>query len=177
MRILFEINQFDKQKSYVKMIRHSARTIIIKNNLVALVYSKKYDYYKFPGGGIEQNETVIDAAIRETMEESGIKLTKESLFEFGIVKRKEEIDQKLFIQNNYYYLVSKYEITNHQQLDKYELDECYTLVFVDPMIAIATNRLNDHGPTNQTMLERDAKVLELLIEEGYFKNESISNGI
>ena len=35
----------------------------------AMIYSRKYDHYKFPGGGTEKGETPVEALIRETMED------------------------------------------------------------------------------------------------------------
>ena len=44
MRLLFEIDTKDYSVDDKKIIRPSARSIIIKNNQVAMVYSKKYNY-------------------------------------------------------------------------------------------------------------------------------------
>ena len=52
--------------------------------------------------------------------------------------------------------------------DDYEDYEKFTLELVDPMVAINANRNSDHGPKKKEMVEREAKVLEMLIEEGYF---------
>ena len=170
MRILFDMDKHDYQDNEPLFIRHSARTIIIESGLVALVYSKKYDYYKFPGGGIEENETPVAAAIRETKEEAGIIVNERDLIPYGLVKRKEKSNiQGVFVQDNYYYLVNNYKLSYEQKLDDYEKDEGYTLSFVEPLHAITVNRTHSHGDTNQNMLERDAKVLELLIDEGYLK--------
>lgn len=56
MKLLFEIDTKDYDIHGKKCIRPSVRSIIIKENKVAMVYSKKNDYYKFPGGGIETDE-------------------------------------------------------------------------------------------------------------------------
>ena len=170
MRILFNMDKHDYNENDPCFIRHSARTIIVKDGLVALVYSKKYDYYKFPGGGIEENETPVAAAIRETKEEAGIIVNERDLIPYGLVKRKEKSNiQGVFVQDNYYYLVNNYKLSYEQKLDDYEKEEGYTLSFVEPLYAITINRTHSHGDTNQNMLERDAKVLELLIDEGYLK--------
>ena len=73
----------------------------------------------------------------------------------------------MFIQDNYYYLCDVEENRIPQKLDDYEAEERFTLEFVYPRHAIYVNRYADHGPTDQIMLEREARVLELLLEEGY----------
>lgn len=42
------------------MTSPSVRAIIIKNDKVSMIHSMKYDYYEFPGGGIEKGESTID---------------------------------------------------------------------------------------------------------------------
>lgn len=58
-----------------------------------------------------------------------------------------------------------------QKLDDYEADEHFILEFIEPTLAIKINRQEDHGPKDQVMLEREARVLEFLIQEGYLSAE------
>ena len=171
MRLLFEIDTKDYDLNGVAFIRHSARCINIKNGLVAMVHSVKYDYYKFPGGGIEENESEEHAMIRETQEEAGLVVIPESIKEYGYVHRIQKSDHDdadYFVQDNYYFLCDVEEAIYSQDLDDYEADEKFTLEYVEPDKAIFVNRNVHHGPKEQTMLEREARVLELLKEEGYF---------
>ncbi len=58
---------------YMKPIRKAVRTILLSNNkVIAIKYitEKNNGYYDLPGGKIEENETSIDAAIREFKEET-----------------------------------------------------------------------------------------------------------
>ena len=104
MRELFTIDLKDYNKGGNVYKRPSSRAIIIKNGKLALVYSKRYDYYKFPGGGIKEYESIIDALIREVKEEVGL-IIKESIKEYGYVKRIQKFNQdQIFLQDNYYYL-------------------------------------------------------------------------
>ena len=170
MRLLFEIDKIDYDLNGVAFIRNSARCINIRNGLVAMVHSIKYDYYKFPGGGIEEDESPENAMIRETQEEAGLIVIPESVKEYGYVHRIQKSDHDdadYFVQDNYYYFCDVEEVIHSQDLDDYEADEKFTLEYVKADKAISINRNVSHGPKDQTMLEREARVLELLREEGY----------
>src|SRR3989338_926747 len=57
-------------------------TIVIKEGKVLLVNSRYKDeeFYLFPGGGMKFGETIEEAAIRETLEETGAKVKIKDLF-------------------------------------------------------------------------------------------------
>lgn len=174
MRLLFEMDTKDYDPAGRGFIRHSARCIHIKNGLVAMVHSLKYDYYKFPGGGIEPGESKEAAMIREAREEAGLAVIPASVRAYGYVHRIQKSDhgdEDFFVQDNYYYLCDVEESISSQSLDGYEAEEGFTLEYVDPDKAIFVNRHVDHGPKDRRMLEREARVLELLQEEGYFGKE------
>ena len=171
MKLLFEIDKKNYDNDGKAFIRPSARAIIIKDNKIYMVHSLVYDYYKFPGGGIEKNESTIDALIRETKEEAGLIVIPNSIKEYGYVHRVQKADEpsySKFIQDNYYYICEVENKILEQQLDDYENFEKFTLELVDPKIAININRNKEHGPKDLDMIEREAKVLELLIKDGYF---------
>jgi len=172
MRLLFEMDKRDYADCDHTFQRDSARSIVIKNNKVAMIHSGKYDYYKFPGGGIEPYENPIDAMIRETHEEAGLIVIPESVAEYGYVHRIQKSDgdeTECFIQDNYYYICDVENETTSQSLDNYEAAEDYTLEYVEPRYAIQKNRNVGESPYNQFMFEREARVMELLIAEGYFE--------
>lgn len=175
MRLLFEIDTKDYDLNGVAFVRHSARCINIKNGLVAMVHSIKYDYYKFPGGGIEEGESKENAMMREAREEAGLLVIPGSVKEYGYVHRIQKSDHEdadYFVQDNYYYVCDVEESVQAQALDEYEAEERFTLEYVDPDKAVFVNRNGGHGPAGNAMrdveLEREARVLELLKEEGYF---------
>ena len=170
MRKLFEMDQKDYADCTRRFVRNSARSIIIKDGKIAMIHSLKYDYYKFPGGGIENGENPVDAMIRETREEAGIMVRPETVREYGYVRRiqRSDIDaSECFVQENYYYLCEAEPGTVRQCLDAYEAQEAYTLEYVAPTAAIEKNRSVGESPYNPLMFEREARVLELLISENY----------
>ena len=169
MRILFEMDKKDYIPNGSIFSRPSARAIIIKDGKIAMVYSRKYNYYKFPGGDIEPAESMEDALIREVSEETGLRVIKNSIQEYGQVHRVQKgTKEDIFIQDNYYFLCSVEEDLEQQNLDNYEADEGFTLEFLEPQLAIKVNRTTILDDFSQIMLEREALVLELLIQEGYF---------
>lgn len=171
MRLLFEMDQKDHSQCTHTFRRDSARSIIIRDGRIAMVHSLKYDHYKFPGGGIENGEDPVEAMIRETREESGLIVIPESIREYGYVHRiqKSDLDPtECFVQDNYYYLCEAEDELRSQQLDEYEAQESYRLEFVEPVSVINKNR-NVTESLHQMMLEREARVLEVLIEEGLLK--------
>ena len=72
MRTLFTIDLKNYNKNGTKFERPSARAIIIKDGKLAMIHSLKYDYYKFPGGGIKNGEEKENALVREVLEEAGL---------------------------------------------------------------------------------------------------------
>ena len=171
MRLLFDLDQKDYDPAGKAFVRDSARAIIIRGNKIAMVHSLKYDYYKFPGGGIEPGESFEEALIRETKEESGLIVIPSSIREYGYVHRVQKSDlgdADYFQQDNYYFLCDAEDGASSQQLDDYEREERFTLEFVDPHHAIEINETKDHGPKNRVMIHRESLVLGLLLKEGHF---------
>ena len=104
MRLLFEMDKKDYENCTHTFVRNSARSVIIKGGAVAMVHSQQYDYYKFPGGGIEENEDPEEALVRETLEEAGLVIVPGSIKEYGYVHRIQKSDRdetECFIQDNY----------------------------------------------------------------------------
>ncbi len=165
MKLLFEINTIGGEPEGRIFVRPSARCVAVKDGKVAMVYSKKYNYYKFPGGGIEENESKIDALVRETAEEAGLVIKPDTVRELGYVHRVQESwrpTEDYFIQDSFYYLCEVEDEVIPQSLCGYESDEGFTLEWVDPDRAIEVNRTADHGPKDGNMIEREARVLEMI---------------
>ena len=169
MRLLIEMGKKDYGGCTHSFTRDSARSIIIRNGKIAMIHSQKYDYYKFPGGGIENGENPIEAMIRETQEEAGLTVIPETVREYGYVHRIQKSDQdpsECFVQENYYYRCDAVGGLGSQALDEYERAESYQLEYVDPAFAIEKNRKVKDSPYNRIMFEREARVLEMLLSEG-----------
>lgn len=168
MRLLFTLDRGDYQEGGKVYSRPSARAIVIREGRVAMVHSRKFDHYKFPGGGIEPGESREAALQREAREEAGLVLDPQSIRPFGFVHRIERGDaEPIFLQDNFYYLASVAALVP-QELDGYEAEERYTLRWVEPGEAIQKNKAltSVYKRKYHTMLLREALVLERLQAEG-----------
>lgn len=164
MNELFVLDKKDYDPSWPVFRRDSARGIIARNGKLLLMYSPKYRYYKFPGGGIEKGETPEEALQREVLEESGYRVIPETIREYGFVPRrkKDALCDGIFIQGNYYYFCDVYDDPVPQKLDDYEQDEGFTPVWIEPMEANSFNRHNAHGDADPVMLKRDSRVMDMV---------------
>ena len=145
-------------------------SIIIKDGKLAMIHSLKYDYYKFPGGGIKNGEEKENALVREVLEEAGLCVKPESIKEFGMVHRIQKGDvEDVFIQDNFYYFCDVADRIQRQNLDGYEADEKFTLEFADAKRIIGTNAGCTNPKVDKIILQRENRVTEILVEEGFLK--------
>ncbi len=168
MKRLFEIDLKDYKESDNVFRRPSARAIIRRDDKIALVYSQKEKYYKFPGGGIHDDEDKRQALIREVREEVGMVVIPESIREFGSVLRRQKSDRgedTIFEQENFYYFCDVEDELVEQELDDYESDAEFVLRIVDLDTAIKANDIYSSDVFfNEVMIKRDLRVLRLLKE-------------
>lgn len=166
MKQLFSIDLKDYKANDFVFRRPSARAIIVKDNMIALVYSVKEKYYKFPGGGIKDGEDIIDALIREVREEVGLIVKPETITEFGSVVRRQKSNQSentIYEQENYYYWCECEEDVKEQNLDDYEKEAEFVLRYIDIDEAIRANsEYKSDDFFNQIMIRREKKVLEII---------------
>lgn len=167
MRQLFQLDIKDYQKSDALVKRPSARAVIWAGpDKLAMVYSRKYKYYKFPGGGIHGNEKKEEALVREVREETGLTVRADTIEEYGSVLRRQKSNRKehtVFEQENFYYLCGAEEEVRSQKLDDYERESEFELRYVAPKAAAEANKACvPEDDFDIVMIARDTKVLELL---------------
>lgn len=166
MKELFAIDLKDYRSDATIMRRPSVRGVIVKNNKIALVYSAREKYYKFPGGGIEDGEDMPAALAREVREEVGLLVKPESISEFGSVIRRQKsnvLENTVFEQENFYFWCDCEDGVVEQDLDDYEKRAEFTLRYVDIDEAIRVNsEYTSEDSFNVIMIQREKKVLELV---------------
>lgn len=170
MERLFEMDLQDYETGDSVSYRPSARGIIFDDcRRIALVYSEKEKYYKFPGGGIHKDEDKKEALIREVREETGLVVVPESIRELGSVLRRQKSNKTpntIVEQENFYYLCKVENTLTEQNLDDYEAEAGFVLRFVYLDEAIDTNsKYKTEDYFNEIMIKRDTKLLQLIKEK------------
>lgn len=172
MERLFIIDLKNYESTWQRSYRPSVRAIIEKDGKFAMVYNGKYNYYMFPGGGIEEGESHEQALIREVKEETGLNVIPETIKEFGSALRlskSSHFEDTIFEQENYYYKCEVSDVIGVQELDIHEIEEEYFLRYVEPEEALRKNRFDDHKEENGGVwIERESRMLEIILD--YYNN-------
>ncbi len=105
--------------------RTTARAILNNNGKIALLHVTKHNYYKLPGGGVEEGETIQQGLIREIKEEVGC--TFELQGEVGeIIEHKSHFG---IVQTSHCFLAKVLEEGEPQFTEK-ELKDGFEIVWV-----------------------------------------------
>lgn len=165
MKTILTMDEKNYDEAWNRFYREAARAIVIRDGKIALVKSKKEGWYKFPGGGIEEGEGAADAAIRETLEETGVVLRRESVREYGMVheiRKSIYYENEIFEQKSFYFTADAEDTVAAQNLNGYEAELGYVLDWVDIKLAYDTN-MSFEGSLAFPI--REAQVLKMLMEE------------
>lgn len=139
-------------------VRNTARAVIFDNEKnIALMKVTKGNFYKLPGGGIDEGEDVIDALQRECKEEAGVMIGH--LNELGLVIEIKKV-QKI-IQNSHCYTADVVGEKGLSQLTDSEKEKGYEVIWIP--IDEAIQRIKNDGYSNligRYIMERELAILE-----------------
>lgn len=151
MELLKLLNDDNIPEEELKNYKHrNAVRIIIydEKNQIAVVHARINEYYELPGGGVEQDETLKEGAVREAKEEAGcdVRITER----IGIIKEY-LLDKKLINETFCFKAIvvgNKYQL----KLNQDEIDEGMDIIWVDIEEAVRlinTNRNESKFATPQ----------------------------
>ncbi|PAE26190.1 MULTISPECIES: NUDIX domain-containing protein [Bacillaceae] len=162
-----EVFEEEDLKYHSVTTREAVRAVILGENGILLVRSNRGEY-KFPGGGVKENEHWHDALLREIAEETGYIHTAVKKKLGTVVERKIDVfdDTVLFQMNSHYYLC---ELMDHQQIDQqlegYEITEEFSPEWVPIEEAIARNEAAAKLNSVNGWIRRENFVLKALLEQ------------
>lgn len=175
MKISKEIYHKKKLNLDGKIItRDAVRGIILQENKILMIFSTENTDYKFPGGGIETEETHKEALKREIKEECGALVTNinEKVGKVIEYNKPIEKDYDLFKMTSHYYICGVEENSFDLSLDKYEEELGFKPVWVKIDTAIKNNKslLNSTTKKAPRWTKRDTFVLEEIFNDLYHRN-------
>lgn len=148
--------------------RTTARGILMHGNEILLIYTKRYNDYSFPGGGVDSHEDIKTGLLREIQEETGA-LDVYIDSEFGIYEEIMETYREgydfLHMVSHYYICKSSKELGEANPED-YEVANGSVPVWVDLSKAIEHNQqvIQSKESTMGTSIYRETYVLEKIRE-------------
>lgn len=170
MRLLFDIGQSPNQPpDPATSFRKAVRAIIIETGQLLMIHSTVNLDFKFPGGGIEDNEGHPLALRREVLEETGMHIHEiGALFGYAHELRPSSLPgfSMLSMDSFYYFVTLSPDQQPHPlQLGGYEADLGFHPVWITVTEAIRANRLVLASGSIPPWTGRDTRVLEILAEE------------
>ena len=159
----------DLRNSSNEVVRTAVRGIILRDDLIMLIRTAKGDL-KFPGGGLEENETFEEALIREIREETGyvnVKVKTDNPFATYIERKIDKYDtQAIFESRSYYSFVNVIgEERIDVKLDDYEEVLQFQAEWIPIKDAIIQNTyalFSEEEPND--WVEREITILQALLE-------------
>jgi len=156
----------EKGRTFDSEIRRIAvRAIIRKGARFLLIHSSAAGDYKFPGGGIEDGETEVEALRREVREECGMLLSGvgEKALRISELRQSKESAATVFKMISDYYFCTIDEADVGQELDPYEKALGFRPVWIELGRALEVDRLLLTSPgRRQTWVEREIWAMEAI---------------
>lgn len=149
--------------------RLASRAIVLDGDSVLLLYTKKYNDFSFPGGGVDAHEDLRQGLLRELAEEtgaSGIKI----ISEFGYI---DEIRPHHKPEYDYIHMLSYLFVCDidkklgQAQMEHYEITNGMEVKWVNIYEAIKHNKevIKSNHSSMGVSIERETLVLELVAQE------------
>ena len=143
--------------------RLAARGIILKDKKILMIYSRFYNDYTFPGGGVESGEDELIALRRECVEEAGVEI--ENVRPFCKILEKRELDEETFLLHESHFYLCDIKKYTQRHLEDYEIALGYETVWISIDDAIDSNHKKMLALTEKDytgVLERELLVLNKL---------------
>jgi len=149
--------------------RIAARGIILRGCEILLLYTKRYNDYSFPGGGVDPEEDLITGLKRELLEETGAQ-NIQVIKEYGLFdeyRPSHYDDSDLIHMTSYFYICKIDNELGKSNLESYEIANGMSAVWIDINEAIGHNKevIANKEDSMGLSIERETFVLEMIAKE------------
>ncbi len=160
--LMIDLKNYDREETVFH--RDAARAVIRRGDTFLLIHSR-YGDYKFPGGGVNRGEDLVEAMIREVREETGYLVVPDAIRKLGCVReRRKGMDADVMEMDSHYYACEVEASSGERQLDPYEAEYGYEVVWMPLAEAIERNRTGA-DETKTPWIVRDSRVMEWILTQ------------
>jgi ADP-ribose pyrophosphatase YjhB (NUDIX family) len=149
-------------------LRNASRAIVLKGDMILMLYTARYHDYTLPGGGVDESEDLVEGLIRELQEETGA-INIRDIQAFGLYEEFRPWNKdgfEIMHMKSYCYVCdidTKLGVTNYED---YEIKNGMKPVWLNIYDAIKHNQLtmlNSHK--KGLSIERETFLLKLIVAE------------
>lgn len=160
MDIQIDLNNYDVTDSFYN--RKAARGIIRRGDKYLMIRGNCGDI-KFPGGGVEEGESLTDTLIREVKEETGYTVMENTIEYYGkITEKRAGMHKDILIMDSSYFTCEVSDECGSLSLDDYEKERGYKCVWITLDEAISFNKKIDNINDSPWVI-RDTKAMEYIL--------------
>jgi ADP-ribose pyrophosphatase YjhB (NUDIX family) len=152
---------YKEMSSQIIYERIAARAIVLNGEDILMIYTKRYNDYSFPGGGVDKGEDIKTGLYRELSEETGAENVS-VISEFGSF---EEYD--IVHMMSYFYVCSANKVLGKSNPESYEIKNGSVPVWVNIHKAIKHNEAVMLAKEDSMGLSiaRETMVLNMIVDE------------
>ncbi|WP_333607656.1 NUDIX hydrolase [Arsukibacterium sp.] len=169
MRLISCLTHIQPQAEHRIAERIATRAIVLNGEQILLLYTRRYNDYSLPGGGVDDGEALTEALLRELREETGAQQIS-ILAEFGRVDEyrpwyRNDID--VMFMRSYCYLCQITGELGTPQLEDYEQANGMQVQWVNIFEAIAHNQavMASNAESTGLSIIRETLLLETIARE------------
>lgn len=149
--------------------RRASRGIILNDSKILLLYTKRYNDYSFPGGGVDEGEDLITGLKRELVEEVGAQ-NIQVLHPFGYIDEFRPYHRPRYDfmhMLSYFYVCKIDEKLQPAKLEEHEVANGMSSVWIDIEEAIKHNQevMAKKEASMGLSIARETLALELVAKE------------
>lgn len=162
-------DSFKTMNSPIIYERTAARAIVLSNDDILMIYTKRYNDYSFPGGGVDEGENIKTGLRRELSEETGAENIS-VIDEFGAFEeyRPSHYDgYDIVHMMSYFFVCTANKKLGEAHPEPYEIKNGSVPVWVNIHKAIAHNEAVIAAKEDSMGLSitRETMVLKMIVSE------------
>ncbi len=161
MKLIREIVLEDIPQTVTLVPRLAARAVVVdEQGRIPLLYVSRDEYYKLPGGGVDEGEDIFEALFRECLEEIGCEISVEGYLGSTVEKRTEHA----LLQTSHCYH-GRALVKGTPSFRQKEVDEGFQIVWVPAEDALSL--IHSSQPKNYSgpfIVARDKVFIEAYLD-------------